>query len=474
MTRHTTSDSTAGVTSSGALDSAPDSNDTGCATGDGATGERAARGHLRTAATPTGDRARPRPERQALPWLIAALAALALITAGAAGTLAGLLVGPLHREFGWSRSTIGAGSLVSLVMYGAGAPFAAALMDRFGMRRVVSGALGLAGTGAALTATMAAPWQFALYWGLLVGLGSGAAALAFAATVAERWFARRRGLVTGILTAAGVVGQFVFLPVLAGVIGAHGWRAAVLAVAVAALGTGALVLLFLRDHPADVGQRPYGATEFVPRRAPEPGAARRAVRVLGGAVRSGPFWLLAGSFAVCGASTNGVMWNHFAPAAHDHGMPVPLAASLLSLVGIFNVAGTVASGWLSDRLDVRRLLASYYALRGLSLCALPLLLSASARPQLLAFMVVFGLLDVATVPPTIALCRERFGADATVVFGWVGAAHQLGAGLLALLGGAARDVFGSYDPMWVATGALCAAAAILALAVPRPRPGSRA
>nr|WP_317633421.1 MFS transporter [Streptomyces sp. SCSIO ZS0520] len=391
------------------------------------------------------------------------------MTAGAAGTLAGLLVGPLHREFGWSRSMIGAGSLVSLVMYGASAPFAAALMDRFGMRRVVSGALGLAGTGAALTATMAAPWQFALYWGLLVGLGSGAAALAFAAAVAERWFVRRRGLVTGILTAAGVVGQFVFLPVLAGVIGAYGWRAAVLAVAVAAFGTGALVLLFLRDHPADVGQRPYGATEFVPRRAPEPGAARRAVRVLGGAVRSGPFWLLAGSFAVCGASTNGVMWNHFAPAAHDHGMPVTLAASLLSLVGIFNVAGTVASGWLSDRLDVRWLLASYYALRGLSLFALPLLLSATARPQLLAFMVVFGLLDVATVPPTIALCRERFGADATVVFGWVGAAHQLGAGLLALLGGAARDVFGSYDPMWVATGALCAAAAILALAVPRPR-----
>lgn len=410
------------------------------------------------------------------PWTIAATAALAIVTAGSFTTLAGLLVGPLHAELGWSRGAIGVGSAVNMVVYGATAPFAAALMDRFGMRYVATGALGLIGVGAVLTATaMTAAWQFALYWGVLVGLGTGATAMAFAATVTERWFVARRGLVTGLLTAAGVVGQFVFLPVLSEVVGRYGWRAAALALAGAAVLAAPLVWLTLRDHPADIDQRPYGSAEFVPRPAPVRGAASRAVRVLVRSARTGPFWLLAGTFAICGASTNGVMWTHFAPAAHDHGMPMTAAASLLALIGIFNVAGTVASGWLTDRGDARRLLAAYFALRGLALLALPLLLTATVRPPLVAFVVVFGLLDVATVPPTIALCRAYFGADAAVVFGWVNSAHQVGAGAVAFLGGAARDAFGSYDLVWVGTAALCATAALLSLASPRagrPQPPS--
>ncbi|GGR78509.1 MFS transporter [Streptomyces aureoverticillatus] len=363
------------------------------------------------------------------------------------------------------------GSAVNMVVYGATAPFAAALMDRFGMRYVTTGALGLVGAGAVLTATaMTAAWQFTLYWGVLVGLGTGATAMAFAATVTERWFAARRGLVTGLLTAASVVGQFVFLPVLSEVVGRYGWRAAALTLAGAAVLTAPLVWLTLRDHPADVGQLPYGAVEFVPRPAPVAGAGRRAVRVLARSARTGPFWLLAGTFAICGASTNGVMWTHFAPAAHDHGMPMTAAASLLALIGIFNVAGTVASGWLTDRRDARRLLAAYFAVRGLALLALPLLLTATVQPPLVAFVVVFGLLDVATVPPTIALCRAHFGHDAAVVFGWVGAAHQVGAGAVAFLGGAARDAFGSYDLVWVGTAGLCATATLLSLATPGHRP----
>lgn len=342
-----------------------------------------------------------------------------------------------------------------MVVYGASAPFAAALMDRLGMRRVAVGALCLVGAGAGLATTMTAPWQFVLYWGVLVGLGTGAVATTFAATVTERWFVARRGLVTGLLTAASVVGQFVFLPVLSWVIAGYSWRAAAAALALAAAGALPVVWAAVRD----------------PRKGPalREDAARRALRTLARAARTGPFWLLAGTFAVCGASTNGVMWTHFAPAAHDHGMPVTVAASLLSLIGIFNVAGTVASGWLTDRADPRRLLAVYYALRGLTLLALPLLLTSAVDAPLVAFTVVFGLLDVATVPPTIALCRAHYGADAPVVFGWVSAAHQVGAGAVAFAGGMARDAFGSYDPVWVGAGALCAGAALLALTLRRPQ-----
>ncbi|MFF2508347.1 MFS transporter [Streptomyces sp. NPDC058067] len=427
-------------------------------------------------------RDRPRNRAPVSPWTVAAGAALAIITAGAFSTLAGLLVGPLNEDLGWSRASVGLGSLVNMVVYGATAPFAAALMDRFGMRRVAVGALGLVGAGAALATTMTAPWQFVLYWGVLVGLGTGATATTFAATVTERWFVARRGLVTGLLTAASVVGQFVFLPVLSWVIDVYGWRAAAGALALAAAGALPVVWAAVRDprhgptpvNGADPRKGPTPTHGADPRKGPAPtsGAARHALRTLARAARTGPFWLLAGTFAVCGASTNGVMWTHFAPAAHDHGMPVTVAASLLSLIGIFNVAGTVASGWLTDRADPRRLLAAYYALRGLTLVALPLLLTSAVDAPLVAFTVVFGLLDVATVPPTIALCRALYGADAPVVFGWVSAAHQVGAGAVAFAGGVARDAFGSYDPVWVGAGALCAGAALLALTVRRAGNGN--
>ncbi|MGW6400026.1 MFS transporter [Streptomyces sp. NPDC055134] len=408
---------------------------------------------------------RPYRKNPRSPWTVAAGAALAIVTAGAFSTLAGLLVGPLHEDLGWSRASVGLGSLVNMVVYGASAPFAAALMDRLGMRRVAVGALCLVGAGAGLATTMTAPWQFVLYWGVLVGLGTGATATTFAATVTERWFVARRGLVTGLLTAASVVGQFVFLPVLSWVIDTYSWRAAAGALALAAAGALPVVWAAVREP-----RKAPGRTEDAARHTSRTeGAARHALRTLARAARTGPFWLLAVTFAVCGASTNGVMWTHFAPAAHDHGMPVTVAASLLSLIGIFNVAGTVASGWLTDRADPRRLLAVYYALRGLTLLALPLLLTSAVDAPLVAFTVVFGLLDVATVPPTIALCRAHYGANAPVVFGWVSAAHQVGAGAVAFAGGMARDAFGSYDPVWVGAGALCAGAALLALTVHRPQ-----
>ncbi|MFJ4864152.1 MFS transporter [Streptomyces sp. NPDC088748] len=402
-------------------------------------------------------------------WFVAAVAFVTIIGAAGFASLPGLLIEPLHAEFDWSRGTIGLAVSVNLALYGLTAPFAAALMDRFGIRRVVAVALLVIACGALATVWMTAPWQLVLCWGVLVGLGSGSMALAFAATVTNRWFTARRGLVTGVLTAAGASGQLVFLPLLAWLVDRHGWRPATVTVALAALAVAPFVWLLMRDHPADVGLAPYGGT-YEPKPAPTPGATRRALKVLLDAARTGPFWLLAGTFAICGASTNGLVRTHFVPAAHDHGMPVTAAAGLLAVVGVFDVIGTVASGWFTDRFDSRRLLAVYYALRGISLLFLPILLAPSVRPPLVFFIVFYGLDWVATVPPTIALCREHYGDDGAIVFGWVLASHQLGAAVVAFLGGLARDLTGSYDVVWYASGALCAMAALMAMTIHHRRP----
>lgn len=391
---------------------------------------------------------------------------MTIIGAAAFASLPGLLIEPLHEEFDWSRGTIGFAVSVNLALYGLTAPFAAALMDRFGIRKVVALALTVIAGGSAATVWMTASWQLVLFWGVLVGLGSGSMALAFAATVTNRWFTARRGLVTGILTAAGASGQLIFLPLLSWLVEHHGWRPAAITVSLAALAVVPFVWLLLRDHPADVGLAPYGGT-YAPKPAPVAGAARRALTVLFKAARTGPFWLLAGTFAICGASTNGLVRTHFVPAAHDHGMPVTAAAGLLAVIGVFDVVGTIASGWFTDRFDARRLLAVYYALRGISLLFLPMLLAPSVRPPLLFFIVFYGLDWVATVPPTIALCRERYGEDSAIVFGWVLASHQVGAAVVAFLGGLARDAFGSYDLVWYASGGLCAMAALMAMVIRR-------
>ncbi|MEU6115636.1 MFS transporter [Streptomyces sp. NPDC047117] len=407
---------------------------------------------------------RRRPHRA---WSVAAVTFLALVGAAGFASLPGLLIEPLHEEFRWSRGTIGFAVSVNLALYGLTAPFAAALMDRFGIRRVVAAALVVIAAGAGLTVGMTASWQLILYWGVLVGLGSGSMALAFAATVTGRWFVARRGLVTGILTAGGASGQLVFLPLLSWIVESHGWRPAAVTVTLTALAVVPLVWLLLRDHPADVGLAPYGAREFVPRPEPRRGAARRALKALADAARTGPFWLLAGTFAICGATTNGLVKTHFVPAAHDHGMPMTLAASLLAVIGVFDILGTIASGWFTDRFDSRRLLAAYYGLRGVSLMFLPMLLSDAVHPPMLFFIVFYGLDWVATVPPTIALCREHYGEDAAIVFGWVLASHQVGAALIAFVGGLARDALGTYDPVWYASGALCALAVLMALVIRR-------
>ncbi|MDH2428184.1 MFS transporter [Sphaerisporangium sp. TRM90804] len=414
-------------------------------------------------------RSRRRPHRA---WVVAGVAFVAIVGAAGFRATPGVLITPLEDEFGWTRGTISLAVSVNLVLYGLTAPFAAALMDRLGMRRVVASALLLVALGSGLTVFMTSSWQLILCWGVLVGLGTGSMALVFVATVTDRWFVRHRGVVVGVLTAGGAAGQLVFLPLLAWVAEGPGWRTAAILVAGSALAVVPLVWLFLRDRPEDVGLTPLGAEPGAVRPAPPTGASgMRALTVLRSAARTRSFWYLAGGFAICGASTNGLVGTHFIPAAHDHGMPQTMAAGLLALIGVFDVVGTIFSGWLSDRVDPRILLGGYYALRGASLLVLPSLFSATAEPSMLIFIIFYGLDWVATVPPTVALCRTVYGRDGAVVFGWVFASHQVGAAIAAVVAGVTRDHLGHYDAAWYGAGLLCALAALLSLRIARGLPG---
>jgi MFS family permease len=404
-------------------------------------------------------------------WIVAIVAFVTLIGAAGFRSVPSVLIEPLHQEFGWSRGTISAAVSINLVLFGLFSPFAAALMDRLGIRRVVSWALVLVAAGSGLTVFMTSSWQLLLCWGVLVGVGTGSMSMAFVATVTGRWFVARRGLVSGVLTAAGATGQLIFLPLVANLAVDYGWRTPALVVAFAALAVVPFVLLFLHNHPQDVGTTAYGADPDAPpavSAAPVTGSsALRALRSLRQAARTKTFWLLAGGFAICGASTNGLVGTHFVTAAHDHGMPSTTAASLLALVGLFDVAGTILSGWLTDRVDPRLLLVGYYTLRGASLMILPSLFAPDTQPSMWVFIIFYGLDWIATVPPTVALCREYFGDIGPIVFGWVFASHQVGAAIAAFGAGLTRDLLGSYDLAWYVAGGLCVVAAFLSFKITR-------
>jgi MFS family permease len=342
-------------------------------------------------------------------------------------------------------------------------------MERFGVRRVVVGALMTVSAGSALTVFMSQPWQLDLLWGVVVGIGTGSMASVLAATVATRWFAQRRGLVLGALTAAGATGQLIFLPALAWLAVNVGWRASALLVAGAALIGVPLVILLMRDRPADVGLRAYGATEADEPAPPLRNPVRAALGGLAMGVRNRNFWLLSVSFFICGASTNGLIGTHLIPASMDHGLPEVTAASLLAVIGIFDVAGTMISGWLTDRVDSRWLLFWYYGLRGLSLLFLPYAFGVQYF-GLILFIVFYGLDWVATVPPTVALAADTFGKrNVGVVYGWIFASHQLGAASAAFGAGAVRTYFGDYQLAFMTSGLLCLLAAGLVIRISRAR-----
>jgi len=370
----------------------------------------------------------------------------------------------LEGEFGWSRAAISSAIAINIALFGLIGPFAASVMDRWGVRRVILGALGLLAASVALTTQMREQWQLTVLWGVLVGTGTGVTSMVLAAIIANRWFDARRGLVLGILTAANATGQLIFLPTLASMIARYGWRSAALVVAGAAAVVFVIVLVFMRDRPEDLGLQPYGrtaATAVPQRRALAP------LEALALAGRTRAFWLLAGTFFVCGASTNGLIGTHLIAACHDYGIHEVQSAQLLAMMGIFDILGTTASGWLTDRYSSRYLLFGYYTLRGLSLLFLPLTLRVGAS-SLVIFAVFYGLDWIATVPPTVRLTSEAFGRENTgVVYGWISASHQLGASSAAFGAGAIRTLLGDYQVAFWAAGLLCIAAGMSFLTIGR-------
>jgi predicted MFS family arabinose efflux permease len=397
-------------------------------------------------------------------WMIAGVTFLTmLVTAGAVGA-PGVLILPLQKEFGWQNAEISSALGIRFLLFGLMAPFAAALINRFGMRRIALSALLLIAAGLLLSLAMTRVWQLVLLWGVVIGLGTGLTALVLGVTVATRWFSTRRGLVTGLLTASSATGQLLFLPLVASVSERLGWRPAVAMVCGALALTAFAVLAFMRDRPADVGQQPFGQAAGddaanVAATIPAPITPWHALR---DARRTGVFWVLFGTFFICGASTNGLIQTHFIPLCADFGLPAVGAASVLAAMGMFDIVGTVGSGWLSDRYDSRWLLFWYYGLRGLSLMYLPF--SDFTFYGLSLFALFYGLDWIATVPPTVKLTVARFGRErANLVFGWIFAGHQLGAATAAFGAGVSRTALLSYLPAFFAAGALCLIAAVLIL-----------
>jgi MFS family permease len=403
-------------------------------------------------------------------WVVVAVTFLTMLVTAAAMGAPGVLIVPLEREFGWDNSQISAALALRLLLFGLFGPFAAAFMNRFGLRRVMICAAMLIVVGLIASLAMTRVWQLILLWGVVVGVGTGLTAVVLAATVATRWFTKRRGLVVGLLTASSATGQLIFLPLIAELTERFGWRWALIFVCGLLAAAGLVALALMRDRPSDLNLPAYGETAVTP--PPPAGVGLMSLlssplAVLSDAARVPLFWILFATFFICGSSTNGLIQTHFITLCGDYGLAAVGAASVLAMMGVFDFVGTIGSGWLSDRFDNRWLLFWYYGLRGISLLYLPF--TSFTFYGLSLFAVFYGLDWIATVPPTVKLTADRFGRErAGMVFGWVFAGHQIGAATAAFGAGFSRTEFASYLPAFFVAGALCILAAALVLTIAKP------
>jgi MFS family permease len=408
-------------------------------------------------------------------WIIAALAFFTLLVSAGIRSTPGVLIVPLENYFNWERTEITFALAINLALYGLGGPFSAALMERYGVRKVTVYALLLLVFGTGLSTWMTTPWQLTLLWGILIGIGTGFSSSVLGAMVANRWFIKHKGLVVGILSASGAAGQLIFLPILAKAVEVNGWQMAIWLTTISAFIIAIFVMIFMRNKPADLSILPYGATKAVmdnPKHAASISNTNPFKLAFNGlfiGIKRIEFWILSGSFFVCGASTNGLIGTHFIPAAAESGFSEVVAASLLAIIGIFNIIGTTLSGWLSDRYDNRWLLFFYYGFRGISLLFLPYALG-STYISLTLFIIFYGLDWVATVPPTIRLTSEIFGQHGGIVFGWIFAIHQVGAAFAAYGGGFLHTKLHNYNLTFIISGVLCLVAAILVLKLRKTTP----
>jgi len=396
-------------------------------------------------------------------WVVVAVTFLALLVASSVRAAPGILITPLEREFGWDRATISAAIAVSILTFGLGGPISGTLVNRFGPRKVILfGCLAIAaGLGAILT--LRDIWQLFIFWGVIVGIGTGAIGNVLGATIAHRWFRTHRGLIIGAFGAATSTGQLLFIPAMAALTNSAGWRSAIVLLIGACLIVLIPVAVFMRDRPEDMGARAYGEQLVL---SEDDRAADKRSTPMRAAVRTTDFWLLAGSFFICGYTSNGLIGTHLIPHAIEHGFTPVTAAGAVGVMGAMNIVGTLGSGWLSDRFDNRKLLAAYYTFRALSVSVLPLVVDTQG---LYLFAFVYGLDWIATVPPTANLVAGIFGrASLGTIYGWVFFSHMAGAALAAYLGGYAHTILGDYNLMFISAGLFGIVAAGLALRIQAP------
>ena len=398
---------------------------------------------------------------------VVAIIFVALLAAAGLRSTPGVLMVPWGQAFGWSRQVISLAAAIGIFLFGLAGPFAAAAMQHFGIRATVMVALAMMALSSAASLFMTAPWQLILTWGVISGIGSGCITTVLAATIVNRWFVTNRGLVMGLLAASTSTGTLIFIPALSAIAESGGWKPVVLCVAIAMVALIPLVYFLLPERPADVGLQPFGADADHPVEVRErTNPLKVAFSALGEGVKSRDFWLLAITFFVCGFTTNGLVRTHMIALCSDHGMAAVAAGGLLAIMGLFDLVGTTASGWLTDRVDPRKLLFAYYGLRGLSLIYLPF--ADFTFYGLSLFAVFYGLDWIATVPPTLAIANKAFGIKkAPVLFGWIAASHQVGAAAAAFFAGATRTAMGSYSEAFITAGFVAVGAALLALMIGR-------
>ncbi len=400
-------------------------------------------------------------------WIIVVVTFLTLLVSAGVRNAAAVFIKPFEAEFGWDRSSISFAIAVSLIAFGLGGPLGGSLIDRFGPRRVMVGGLSLIVLGLGPMLWLNALWQLHLLWGLIVGIGTGAVANVLGATVASRWFVTQRGLILGLFSAASASGQLAFLPLMVALTSATGWRTAIGLLAIAAGVMLLPVALFMRNSPRSIGLRAIGDDGKVTAQTTARAVEDARSTPMREAVRTRDFWLLASSFFICGYTTNGLIGTHLLPHAVEHGFSEVGTAGAIGLMGIMNIFGTLASGWLSDRFDNRKLLATYYGFRALSLVALPFIIDLSG---LFIFAVVYGLDWIATVPPTVNLTAARFGrASLGTIFGWIFCSHMFGAALAAYAGGFFRQQLGDYHMVFISAAVLGFIAAGMSMTIRPPR-----
>ena len=397
-------------------------------------------------------------------WMV--LGALTMVLLASAGLRAtfGVYIKPIEAEMGWSRGALSIGAAISLLLLGASGPFAGRLADRWGPRRVIVISLALLGLGGIALSFVHSLWQFYLAAGVVMAIGSGGAALSTGSAVVARWFHTHRGMAMGLAAGGMSAGQLVVIPLASWFVLGHGWRFSALW-----LGLGLLVLVLpvaawlVRNTPEERGLRPLGASGTA-LTAAQAEAEQRAGRVsISEAAQTLPFWLLMGTFFVCGYTSVGLIGTHFIPHALEHNFTPMQASTALGVMGALNIIGTIGSGWLCDRVGRRVPLAIFYFVRGLSLL---FLLYVWNVPSLHFWAALFGLNYISTVPPTTTLTANIYGRFSMgELSGWIYFSHQVGAAIAAALAGWVYEWTGSYGPAFVSAALLAFAAAALALMI---------